>query len=139
MSGDTVIGEALQFTNNNKHAYAYSGEIEAKTASQTALSFFTNSEYLIGEFTFNGFIQVSNVSIRQGAITIKLNDVIVANQMTGDANEDMIAYVKQKIIIPPFSRVVCDVVASLGDSDNFATVVFTAKVGMPQRVGNLDE
>ena len=96
MSGDTVSGNALQFTNDNKHCYAFSGNIEAKTASQTALSFVTYSEYLVGEFTFNGFIQVDNVSIRQGAITIKLNDVIVANQITGDANEDMSGSIIQK-------------------------------------------
>ena len=119
MSGDTVSGNALQFTNDNKHCYAFSGNIEAKTASQTALSFVTYSEYLVGEFTFNGFIQVDNVSIRQGAITIKLNDVIVANQITGDANEDMSGSIIQKIIIPPFSRVICEVIASSGDSDNF--------------------
>ena len=139
MSGDTVSGNALQFTNDNKHCYAFSGNIEAKTASQTALSFVTYSEYLIGEFTFNGFIQVDNVSIRQGAITIKLNDVIVANQITGDANEDMSGSIIQKIIIPPFSRVICEVIASSGDSDNFGTVIFTGKVGMAPRVGNLDE
>jgi len=139
MSGDTVIGEALQFTNDNKHAYAYSGEIEAKITSQTALSFFTNSEYLVGEFTLNAFIQLSNISTRQAGMSIKINDVIVANQFTSDASEDLSSNAKQRIIIPPFSRVICDVVAAGADSDNFATVIFTAKVGMPQRVGNLDE
>ena len=124
---------ALNFTPDNKRAFAYSGNVEAKTDSQTVLTFQTNSEYIFGEFTFNGFIQVDNVSIRQGAITI--NNVIVANQITGDANEDMIAYVKQKIIIPPFSEVTCAVIASSGDSDNFATVLFTGDVYGMTEVG----
>ena len=118
----------LQFSPDNKYAYIYSGEIEAKTASQTALSFFTNSEYLVGEFTLNAFIQLSNISTRQAGMSIKINNVIVANQFTSDASEDLSSNAKQKIIIPPFSSVICDVVAASDDSDNFSTVVFTGKV-----------
>lgn len=130
----TRIGSNAQFTGPQKglstigeHCYAYSGNVEATTASQTVLSFATGKGYIIGEFTFNGFIQVDNVSIRQGAITLVFNNVIVANQLTGDANEDMKADVKQKVLIPPNTFVEAKVVAASGDSDNFATVIFVGR------------
>ena len=130
----TEIGSNAIFTGPQKglttignHCYAYSGNTEASTSSQTVLSFATGQDYIIGEFTFNGFIQVDNVSIRQGAISLVFNNVIIANQLTGDANEDMIAYVKQKVLIPPNTFVEAKVVAASGDSDNFATVIFVGK------------
>ena len=46
MSGDIVAGLSLQFTNDNKFAYAYSGLIEAGSAYVNLLNFNTNSEYL---------------------------------------------------------------------------------------------
>ena len=84
--GLTVIGD---------HCYAYSGDIEATTASQTALEFATGKGYILGEFTFNGFIQIDNVSIRQGSVSYVFNNVVVSNQITADANEDSPADVKQ--------------------------------------------
>ena len=46
MSGQTVKGNALQFTNDNKHCYAYSGIIGVSNSEKTMLLFNTNSEYL---------------------------------------------------------------------------------------------
>jgi len=123
-----VTQNALNFTPDNLRCYAYSGNVEAKTASQTVLTFSTNSEYIFGEFQLNGFLQLSNVSLRQGGMSIKINNVFVAQLQVSDANEDAPASVTQKIIIPPFSEVVVDLVASSDDSDNYATVLFVGDV-----------
>ena len=37
MSGDTVTGQAIQFTNDNKHADGYSGVIDIENTSATYL------------------------------------------------------------------------------------------------------
>ena len=131
----TRIGSNAQFTGGSlglstigSHCYAFSGNIEATTASQTVLSFQTGKGYIVGEFGFNAFVQASNVSVRQGALTISINDVSVAVLLTGDANEDMTSHIPQKILLPPYSFVECKAVAEADDSDNFATVIFTGRV-----------
>ena len=54
MSGQTVTGLGLQFTDDNKHAYAYSGDVVVSASNTTMLEFSTNSEYLEAMFEYHG-------------------------------------------------------------------------------------
>jgi len=127
-STNVVAGAGLELNYIGRHCYAMSGNMEATTASQIALLFTTGSEYIVGEFQFNGFVQLSNVSVRQGSIEITVNSIPVSNMIVSDANEDMPGSETQKILLPPYTVVQCNVVATSGDSDNFATVTFIGKV-----------
>ena len=49
MSGSTVISSALQFTNDNKHAYAFSGIVDVNNTETQLLLLNTQSEYLLTE------------------------------------------------------------------------------------------
>jgi len=131
MSGTFSGIGSLQFTPDNKHAYAYSGSKDTST-EKTLLDFTTNSEYLKGRFEFNAdFSTGGGAGMR---VQIFLDDIMIVeerdtsnNWLTGD-NEF-------HVIVPPFTNVKVKV---LGGSQD-ANINFIAKVGMAQRVGNLDE
>ena len=131
MSGDTVTGLGLQFTNDNKHAYAYSGSKDI-SSEITMLDFTTNSEYLKGRFEFNAdFVTGGGAGMR---VRIFLNDIMIVEER--DTSSDWNTGDNEfHVIVPPFTNVKVKV---LGGSQD-ANINFTAKVGMPQRVGNLDE
>ena len=135
MSGDTVTSRnALQFTNDNKVAYAYSGVIGVDTANTIMLEFNTNSEYL------NASIQIYNTSGSGDDIryTIEFDNVVVMSQYINNAN-DLPRNNPYIMAIPPFTNVKirADNLSSATARDHTTHVY--AKVGMPQRVGNLDE
>jgi len=111
-----------------EYAYAYSGQYPAESSTQIVLEFESGSGLISGTFSCNVFLQYDNVSVRQGAFLISFNDIIIAGLTASDANEDMPATVTQKLIIPPFTKVKVEAIASSGDSDNFATVNFTGRV-----------
>ena len=139
MSGDTVTSNnALQFTNDNKRAYAYSGNVTvtgSESAPQTLLNFNTNSEYVeaIIQFTY------SQESSQRGFNSIQFNNVTIAKQFfrTASASYDESFPMTFKVIIPPFTDVKC--LTGFEDSSGKQCVTVIGKVGMAQRVGNLNE
>ena len=136
MSGDTVTSRnALQFTNDNKFAYAYSGIRDVTNTITNLLEFNTNSEYLniswfvgFGETTGNDYEFICNIN------NIEVQALILADSSI-TYGRDM----PLKLIIPPFSTVTItgQNISSTGPKNIWVTL--TGKVGMPQRVGNLDD
>tara|TARA_R110000823_G_C15524900_1_gene456059 strand:+ start:97 stop:510 length:414 start_codon:yes stop_codon:yes gene_type:complete len=137
MSGDTVISRnALQFTNDNLHAYAYSGIITnaaSGTADSIALDFTTNSEYIRARITILSD-EVGGASLYT---RIEMNGETIFRQNLDSSSAGGFQFDNPfYIIIPPFTRFVVKVGANA--TVDF-TVMVTGKVGMPPRVGNLDE
>ena len=137
MSGDTVTSRnALQFTNDNKYAYAYSGTLTltsgAGAADTELLNFTTNSEYVVAKF------QVSHTqsSGHDFYCDIRFNDVLIV-EMKEDATEVEGYPYLWRLIIPPFTTVSVKIGANTTGYDYQANVI--GKVGMAQRVGNLDD
>ncbi len=120
------VGKGIRYVEN--YAYAYSGQFEAKNTTQILLEFVSGSGLIVGTFYCNVFLQYSNISVRQGAFLISLNDIIVAGITATNANEQMPATVTQELLIPPVTKVKVEAIASTDDSDNFATVNFTGRV-----------
>ena len=130
MSGQTLTGNALQFTDDNKHAYVFSGQIGLTNTINDLLSFTTNSEYL------NSKIQVTNGS---GAgddfiYEIKFNGVVVCNWYYNSV--DTPPEQPFSLIIPPFTLVEITGDNLGGATARNHTAWLTAKVGMAPRVGN---
>jgi len=142
MSGETVKGNALQFTNDNKFAYAYSGFYTAAVsqAGKDVLTFTTNSEYIVGTLTFNGFTAPTEPTYGDdGTCTIKFNNQQIAVMKVGTAAEVMPSNVSLELIIPPHTLVNVRLESEGANSLIGATVIFSGKVGMAPRVGNLVE
>ena len=134
MSGETVTSRnALQFTNDNKNAYAFSGEVDIDNATTTMLEFQTNSEYLISK------LQIMNgtTSNEDFKYLVFFNNVIVAQWHCLQVTDKEINMPNiYNFIIPPFTlvKVTAQNTSSATTRNHSATL--TAKVGMPQRVGN---
>ena len=97
--------QALNFTPDNKHAYAYGGVINAITQDVAVdlIDFQTNSEYTVAKFQF-GIKHDTGNNISYGVF---FNDVRIAGYATdggvGDSQQNN--YIP--LIIPPFTKVVC--------------------------------
>jgi len=142
MSGDTVTGEVLQFTNDNKYCYAFSGGFPAVSAVQTLFDFVTSSAYIVATLTMSAPIYMDSTGVASGYIRgwqLDFNGKTVGLFKTESGTEDTPAEAEVTILIPPFTNVVLTCVDN-GDSGNYlGTASITAKVGMAPRVGNLDE
>jgi len=133
MSGDTVTGRALQFTNDNKHAYGYSGLIAVTTTRTKLFEFETNSSYIIAKFQPTYFTLGTG---EDAYFEVSINDILIYNvEITSSTNST--PYEEIEIIIPP--NVTFKIEAFMASGTRNLGAVITGKVGMPQRVGNLDD
>jgi len=137
MSGETVTSRnALQFTNDNKMAYAYSGEvgINSTAGGITLLEFSTNSEYLDAD------IQLFNTSGSGDDIRYQIyfNNISVVSMYANSGN-DFLLDTPIILVIPPFTTVKVTGLNISSGTDRIHTANVRAKVGMPQRVGNLND
>jgi len=130
MSGQTVTGDGIQFTNDNKYFYGYTGVRAITGTNTTHMNFTTQSEYLIAKMQ-PIFFSSSNNNI---LFAILFNGVRVQSvEITGA--RDYTPYEEIHLIIPPFTNVTIDVDNLSGGTDD-AGIAITGKVGMPPRVGD---
>ena len=105
---------ALNFTPDNKHAYAFSGQvINGDGETDTLLLFNTNSEYIVAKFEV-GFGGVK--SNDDSRVEIALNEVdVVANQYN---NTYEVADTRVfNLLLPPFTKVKAQIVKLSGTAD----------------------
>ena len=119
---------ALNFTPDNKHCYAYSGLWASSTTSLTKLEFKTNSEYIVGTLQLN--MPTDDDSPNLGNVSscdIKFNEIsvgiIAGSSVDAGANRS----VKQQLIIPPFTNVELIVDSTGNEADRFGSLLFTGK------------
>ena len=102
---------ALNFTPDNKRAYAYSGSYTATNAWKNLLTFTTQSEYLSGIVSLQGLINYAGSTPADGYTSnwrITFNDVIVIKKKTKPQKEHPPATIDYPLIIPPFTDVSID-------------------------------
>jgi len=133
MSSDVVTGFGLQFTNDNKFCYAYSGARSTSSSNTTFIDFTTNSEYIVARIQPVYFSQGTN----NIAYQVDFNGSAVQYAEV-TSSRDYTPFQDIHLIIPPFTRVEIKL-DNLSGGSEVAGVALTGKVGMPQRVGNLDD
>jgi len=133
MSGDTVTGNALQFTNDNKYCWAYSGTVLVGSVATNVSTFQTQSEYLVGDVSI--FV-ISNTTDNIEFL-VSFNDILIFETST-NSYADHSPYTPIPLIVPPFTVVKFEAFNTSTGSKNVA-MNFTGKVGMAPRVGNLVE
>jgi hypothetical protein len=105
-SQPVVTPNALNFTPDNKHCYAYSGTYNASTDQQTVLEFNTNSEYINAIWNLTQFVREDSVGSTESTVaTISFNDSIVYQVMVGSSAIDSPTSQNVEMIIPPFTTV----------------------------------
>ena len=131
MASQTITGPDLQYTQDNKHCFAYSGnQTLAGGVFLKQLDFNTNSEYVLGAFTW-GTDETS--STRDVYIKILFNEIIVFTSRWDTSNQYPIKATPLPLVIPPFTHVEC---YQKNDGNTLGCFILTGKVGMPQRVRN---
>ena len=115
-----------------EHCYAYSGAFDNSTSDVKILDFTTGSQYIVGQFTFNGPCrQPSAGSPSPGAIvafSLKINEINVGVYKVNTTDNDQPNQNFQKIIFPPFSRVRINIRSLEDGGGELSTVVFTGRV-----------
>jgi hypothetical protein len=136
MTSQTVTGNTLQFTNDNKYAWAYSGTKTVSATPSDLLTFNSNSEYLVGEFK-----PQQATAAAEGddmLVNIYFNDIIIVGYVMGKnafTEYDPAGTTETRLIVPPFTRVRVEM-DNLSGGTATMCVNFTAKVGMANTVGN---
>jgi len=133
MSGTFEGIGSLQFTPDNKHAYAFSGDIKAASTSDAdtlMLQFNTESEYLDAILNFcEEAIAADNIFFK-----VFLNDIVVINvKYDTSPNYDNTIY---PILIPPFTNV--KIKWGCSTNDEIGTAWLTSKVGGAIEQQNLE-
>ena len=109
---------ALNFTPDNKHCYAYSGELNTTSSAQTALEFSTNSEYIVFDAYFTGPIKFSDPNTgREANWQVSLNDQVIGLVRCDSSESDVKNAGYLRFIVPPFSTVKIEVDGNDGAAD----------------------
>tara|TARA_Y100001963_G_scaffold151874_1_gene235555 strand:- start:43 stop:444 length:402 start_codon:yes stop_codon:yes gene_type:complete len=113
----------LQFTPDNKRAFAYSGDILAPTAGSYSrlIQFETQSYYLVAKFNFGGEPSTINVGF-----LIKLDGIDIIEIPTREPYDMMY---NVDLIIPPFTTV--EVLADPDGTDLTVQTTMVAEVYGP--------
>jgi len=134
-SQPVVTPNAINFTPDNLHCYAYSGNISLSTTAKLQLNFSSQSEYIVAKIVFTGPASFTNPSgERDSMFRVDFNDTTVAwsHRLTGSSllgtGETTI-----NIIVPPFTEVKIYADSSGSDADYYTAVVFTGQaIGMTE-------
>ena len=135
MSGTFQGVGTLQFTPDNKHVFASSGLMEIDNTETTMLEFQTNSEYLKCKVQFNYPESDGDDFLYQSYF----DNVVVQgyqidhSKLYGYQNSIVL------LIIPPFTTVKLTAINKGSSTSRTQICSLTGEVGMPQRVGNLDD
>ena len=117
---------AINFTPDNKHCYAYSGAISVNNTESSLLLFQTNTEYIVGIFR-PCYLQSGGDDYE---FRVYFNDVLIA--YTKATSEATIPAQKHfELIIPPFTKVeITGDNAESSDSLNIGALVTGKVIGM---------
>ena len=138
MSGDTVTGQALQFTNDNKQVYGYSGRLSVSNSEVIAFEFPTpNDSYIDASIQVLWTTTTNEYTGDDCLIHVSFNDNVVSGILTSSAHKN--ASELLKITFPPGVNAKVTIKNAAASTTHYGYVSLTGKVGMPPRVGNLDE
>tara|TARA_Y100001938_G_scaffold99303_1_gene135808 strand:+ start:386 stop:814 length:429 start_codon:yes stop_codon:yes gene_type:complete len=121
----------LQFTPDNKHAYAYNNYVSSTTAG-AKLDFTTGGEYIIGQFALGPLINPTDTTDGKKSIAeIKFNTETVMTLNSDAAAQDQQTPQTAKMVVPPFTRVQFNVKGQVDSTSYTGTATFTGKVKGP--------
>jgi len=132
----TRIGTNSQFTGGQlalstigNHIYGFSGTFEATTDPQTVIDTNTGKGYIVGEFQLNAAVNSTNPASGSATLAIITFNGVTVSIIKSEANvDDLPNIVTQKVLIPPYTRVVITIESNDASSSQFATVTFVGRV-----------
>ena len=138
MSGDTLTGRALQFTNDNKQVYGYSGRLSVSNSEVIAFEFPTpNDSYIEAAIQLLWTTTTNEYTGDDCLIHVSFNNNVVSGILTSSAHKN--ASELLKITFPPSVNAKVTIKNAAASTTHYGYVSLTGKVGMAPRVGNLVE
>ena len=125
----TGPAEALEIIGD--HAYAYSGMFEGSNTSQQAFNFTTGNYYFVGDIQVNMAYEYDASGTPSALATqlrISLNDNNIAQLIAGLIGSDSQVSVSQPVIIPPYTKVVVDIVGDANESTRLMGSTMTGRI-----------
>lgn len=98
-SKPVVTRNAIMFTPDNKHAYAYTGVVSVSGSAETVLEFDVTSYYLVSKYTPIYFTNNSEDFLYE----VFFNDVLILGNVLNDQDNQTFDW--NPLIIPPFTNV----------------------------------
>jgi len=127
-SQPVVTPNAINFTPDNKRAYAFSGVIGVTNSKVNMIQFDVNSEYITAKI----YLSNSSGASDDFRYEIEFNDVVVVSSYRDEETGNRVGVVfKPQIVIPPFTNVkITAVNISSGSGRNHTAHVYGKAVGM---------
>jgi len=105
MASQTITGPDLQFTQDNKHCYGYSGQVNPSSGSvKTLFDFDSISGYMLVTFQFT-FDKTSIGTGESFGYTVKINGITVARLETESSTALPSQPFDLNLLFPPLSAV----------------------------------
>lgn len=124
-SQPVVTPNALNFTPDNKHCYAYSGKVTVNNNLNNMIEFDTNSEYLKIEIQYFK----DSVTSENYEYGVQFNDQeIVLGEFTSPLEDNPNIPNPIVLIVPPFTNVKCTLQNISDSSGRNWTLTLTGKV-----------
>jgi len=117
-SSNVVAGAGLDLNYVGEFVFAYSGTFGSSIAEQTLLDTVSPADIIIGEFQYNQPVNPESLADESGAIQIKFNGVSISIMKVSEGS-GMTGSVTQKVVIPPYTKIV----ATCEGSDNQAATL----------------
>ena len=126
-SSNVVAGASLELNYVGEFVFAYSGTVAASTSEQTILNTVSPGHLIVGEFQYNQPTdpeapqndETSSVQIKFNGVTISIMRVVEGSGYG--------AFVTQKVIIPPYTKILATCESTDNQSSMLATLTFVGK------------
>jgi len=126
-SSNVVVGTGLDLNYVGDFVFAYSGTFPASTSEQTIMDAVSPGHLIIGEFQYNQPTapdspqndETSAVQIKFNGVTISIMRVV---EGTGYG-----AFATQKVIIPPYTKIVATCESTDNQAAMLSTLTFVGK------------
>jgi len=128
MASQTITGQGLQFTQDNRRCYAYN-TVDSNQIAQTVLEFTTGSGYILFEAYFTGPTKFDDPNTgREANWQISLNGVVIATAHTDTSESEIVQQGQLKFIAPPFTTVKIENDANDDSASYINAAVLTGRV-----------
>ena len=128
-SSNVVASAGLDLNYIGKHAYAYSGTFEGSTTAQTVIDTSSGNGYLVGEFQLNAIVSATDPAVGNPTLAqILFNGTIIAIIKAEAGTEDTPSSERQKVIIPPYTKIQVIVDSDDNQASRLGSITFVGRI-----------
>jgi len=124
MASQTITGPELQYTQDNRRCFAYSGLISVDNNETILINSKNGSQYIVARIQYGFAVNTGDTYLYK----IYLNDFCVQSIMQGREDFDRMHEGYLEIIIPPYAIIKCTADNVADTTSNLQIVSLTGRV-----------